>query len=64
MSLQRRQVGETETYHGRRLVVRFCGPDLLSYVDDIELSDFYLNVEVACVKHGAGTWDCIAGDFS
>lgn len=45
--LKRRQVGDAERYHGRRLSAHFLGPDLLGYVDDIELSGFYLNVEAA-----------------
>jgi len=43
----RRQVGVTEQYHGRALVARFMGPDLLAYVDDVELGGFYTDVEAA-----------------
>jgi hypothetical protein len=45
--LKRRQVGDAERYHGRRLHAAHMGPDLLSYVDDVELGGFYLNVEAA-----------------
>lgn len=46
MSLQR-VVVSTEIYQGRKLVARFCGPDLLAYVDAIELSGFYLDTRAA-----------------
>lgn len=47
MSIQRRQVGSTELYHGRKLTARYLGPDLLAYVDDVELNAFYTDVESA-----------------
>ncbi len=43
----RPQVGAIETYKGSKLLARFCGPDLLAYVDDIELAGFYLTPEAA-----------------
>jgi len=49
--LERKQVGPTETYHGRKLTARYMGPDVLGYVDDMELSGFFLDVEAA---HAAG----------
>jgi hypothetical protein len=51
MAIERKQVGETETYHGRKLRARFMGPDLLGFVGDMELSGFFLDVEAA---HAAG----------
>ncbi|MGH9644776.1 MAG: hypothetical protein ACRD3Q_20425 [Terriglobales bacterium] len=50
-ALSRRQVGDTETYHGHKVRALFVGPDLLAEVGDVQLSDFYLNVEAA---HAAG----------
>lgn len=47
MALIRKQVGDAERYEGRRIVARFMGPDLLAYVNDIELASFYINVESA-----------------
>jgi hypothetical protein len=47
MALIRKQVGDAERYEGRRLVARFMGPDLLAYVNDVELASFYINVESA-----------------
>lgn len=44
---QRPQVGDAERYQGRRLVARYMGPDLLGYVDGVQLSGFYLDVEAA-----------------
>lgn len=43
MPVERQQVGQTESYKGRKIVARLAGPDLLAYVDGIELSGFYLN---------------------
>jgi hypothetical protein len=51
VAVKRRQVGDAERYHGRRLHAGYMGPDLLGYVDDIELGGFYLTVEAAI---GAG----------
>lgn len=51
MSIQRRQVGKTELYEGRELRARYMGPDLLAFVNDVELNGFYLSVEDA---HAAG----------
>ncbi len=47
MPLIRKQVGDAERYEGRRIVARYMGPDLLAYVNDIELASFYVNVESA-----------------
>lgn len=49
--LKRRQVGPTVRYEGRVLSAHHMGPDLLAYVDGVELAAFYLNVESA---HAAG----------
>lgn len=47
MSFTRKQVGDAERYHGRRLHASSMGPDLLSNVDGVELPAFYLSVEAA-----------------
>jgi hypothetical protein len=47
VALIRKQVGDAERYQGRRLVARHMGPDLLAYVNDVELASFYINVESA-----------------
>lgn len=47
MSVERRKVGKTERYGGSQIEVRFMGPDLLAYVDGVELSNFYLTPEAA-----------------
>lgn len=47
MAFTRKQVGDAERYQGRRLLARYAGPDLLAYVDDMELAGFYINVEAA-----------------
>jgi hypothetical protein len=49
--IERKQVGPTQVYHGRKLTARYMGPDLLGFVDDIELSGFFLDVNAA---HAAG----------
>jgi hypothetical protein len=36
-------VGTPEKYRGRVLSVRLMGPDYLSYVDEIELSGFFIS---------------------
>lgn len=48
MPIERKPVGEM-TYHGRKIEVKFMGPDLLAYVDGIELSGFYLDSQAAYV---------------
>ena len=45
--IKRRQVGDAERYHGRRLHASYLGPDLLANVDDIELPTFFMTVEAA-----------------
>ena len=47
MSIERKLIGEPERYKGRLLTVRHMGPDVLGYVDDTELSGFFLNPEAA-----------------
>ena len=47
MSLVRPPVGEPETYKGHTLQARFLGPDLLGYVDDVELPNFYASAAAA-----------------
>lgn len=45
--IPRRQVGDAERYQGRRLTAHYMGPDLLAYVDGVDLAAFYLTVEAA-----------------
>lgn len=45
MALKRKLVGKPEEYRGRKITARHMGPDLLGYVDDIELSGFFLDTE-------------------
>ena len=47
MSIERKQVGPTEVYFGRELRARYMGPDLLGFVNDVELNGFYLTAEDA-----------------
>lgn len=47
MAFQRPLVGAPEAYKGRKIEARFCGPDLLCYVDGSGVGQFYLNVEAA-----------------
>lgn len=42
MSLQRQIVGSPELYRGSTITVRLLGPDYICYVDDVEMSAFYL----------------------
>jgi hypothetical protein len=46
MALERKLV-KKEEFHGRRLEARHMGPDLLGYVDGVELSGFFIDVEAA-----------------
>lgn len=43
----KRKLIATDVYEGRCVEVRYMGPDLLAYVEDIELSGFYLNTQGA-----------------
>jgi hypothetical protein len=45
MPITRKVVGKPEAYRGRTITARHMGPDLLGYVDDIELSGFFIDVE-------------------
>lgn len=47
MSVQRKQIGEPETYRGHLITVHYMGPDLLVRVDDAELPSFYIDAEAA-----------------
>lgn len=40
----RKTVGDVEMYKGRKVEARFCGPDLLCYVDGMPVGQFYLTV--------------------
>ena len=51
MPFERKLVGEPAKDRGRTLTARYMGPDLLAYVDDLELAGFYLDAEAA---HQAG----------
>lgn len=51
MAIQRQPVGDVVPYRGRWLRVAYMGPDLLGYVDYVELSGFFLTVEAA-IKAG------------
>lgn len=51
MRFLRDQVGPSANYRGHEIVARYCGPDLLCYVDSAELPAFYSDVEAA---HRAG----------
>jgi hypothetical protein len=46
MSVVRKLV-KSEEFHGRKLEARHMGPDLLGYVDGVELSGFFIDVEAA-----------------
>ena len=47
MSFERKLIGSPETYKGRKIEVRFCGPDLLCYVDGADCGQFYMTAEAA-----------------
>lgn len=47
MSVIRKQVGAAEAYRGSKLTAHYMGPDLLCYVDGVEMPGFYLSVEAA-----------------
>lgn len=46
MAIERKIVGESE-YRGSKITVRRMGPDLLGYVDGVELSGFFINTAAA-----------------
>lgn len=46
VSLTRKLI-RRESYQGRMLEARFMGPDLLAFVDGIELNCFYLDAQAA-----------------
>lgn len=46
MSLTRKLIAET-IYQNHRIEARYMGPDLLAYVNDIELANFYVNTQAA-----------------
>ena len=45
--LTRKQIGKALSYKGHKIVVRHLGPDLLCYVDNVELNAFYETTENA-----------------
>jgi len=46
MAIERQIVGKSE-YRGSEITVRHMGPDLLGYVDGVELSGFFINTAAA-----------------
>lgn len=46
MGVERKIVGKSE-YKGSEITVRHMGPDLLGYVDGVELSGFFTNTAAA-----------------
>lgn len=49
--IERKLIGEPFAYRGHTITARFMGPDLLGYLDEEELSGFYLDTAAV---HGAG----------
>lgn len=47
MAFERPMIGEPTPYNGHIITVRYCGPDLLCYVDGSELNGFYVDIEAA-----------------
>lgn len=47
MAIERKVVGTPSKYRGKTITVRFMGPDFLGYVNDIELSGFFLSAAAA-----------------
>lgn len=45
MAVERKIVGEPLQYKGHKIEARYMGPDLLCYVDNQNIGQFYLNVE-------------------
>lgn len=45
--IARKYVGEPMPYKGRVIVATLAGPDLLSYVNDIEMPHFYMSLTAA-----------------
>lgn len=43
MGIVRKQIGEGIEYKGRELVARFMGPDLLLYVDGVQVGNFFID---------------------
>jgi hypothetical protein len=46
MTVQRKIVSES-AYRGKKIKVCFMGPDYLAYVDDREMSGFYISEQAA-----------------
>ena len=46
-TVDRPQIGATESYRGYPISVRLMGPDFLAYVGDIEMSGFYISPNAA-----------------
>ena len=47
MTVKRQQVGAVEHYRGHAIRMTLLGPDLLCYVDGVELQPFYETVRAA-----------------
>lgn len=45
MAIARQQVGQPQEYKGRTILLRYAGPDLLCYVDNDELPNFYESMD-------------------
>ena len=45
--LKRRQIGQTEMCHGKKITAHHVGPDLICHVDGKEIGGFYLTAEAA-----------------
>lgn len=43
MSIVRKEVGQPTHYKDHLITATLAGPDLLGYVDGIELANFYIN---------------------
>ena len=53
MAFERQEISRT-MYRGREIVARFLGPDLIGYVDGVEMPNFYMTTEAlydACKLH-------------
>lgn len=46
-----KQLGSTTSYRGHTIAISYYGPDLLAYVDEQQVGDFW--VDVASAERGA-----------
>lgn len=47
MNIQRPMIGLPTQYSGRKITVRYMGPDFLGYVDEVELAGFFITPAAA-----------------